>query len=873
MPTNRLITALLLLLLPLTGSAQNLSQSQVDRFMSLPQSQQEQLAQQYGVDIDQLRQRNSGGDSSLEKPDAPVVQPTKSKNGNGDAESENDKANEKARKADKSDALNAFGYDLFKGEPSTFAPVTEVPVPTGYIIGTGDTIQLQLYGKKTGQYNLTVGRDGTIAIPEIGPFSVAGLSFNELRNEIQKMVTDRFIGVESSVRLGELRSMRVFVLGEARNPGAYTVSSLSTLTNALFVSGGIQKTGSLRRIQHKRDGEVIGTFDLYDLLLEGDSSDDARLQAGDVIFIPPVGKRVSVGGEVRRPARYELRGETTLESVIALAGGMTEQAYPKRVRIERINDDFLRMLGEVDASQPKGMNAPVQAGDHIRIPSIADVTGQYVELKGAVTRSGRFAWMPGMRLSSLIANLGTDLDEAADHTAALLIRRDPETDLIAAHFINPRAVVENPGSDADPELQEKDRILFFADLAKADLPAAAYEEAETNGEDRTLVQRMDQLASNNELSDEQAKRWNELKQWRREQMMGNVIQRLRKESTPNQPAPVAAISGEVRYPGSYPITQERSLSNLLKLAGGLKDGASLEEAEVSRLKRDDQGDGSRVIRTLDVTPLANDRTIDDFHLQSRDRVQIKSIPAFNENRTVTLGGEIRFPGTYSLRKGESLEEVVERAGGLTQYAFPEGAVFTRESLKERERKRLREAEEKLQGRLLGQQIQGEDFTNQKQGQQQTRELLDRISEARAVGRMVIDLKRALRDPDYQSIRLQDGDSLTVPEQPQSVSVLGEVQFPTSHLHDQGLTLNDYIERSGGPNSQADEDRVYIIRANGSVSLPNRSNWFASNRTQLSPGDTVVMPLDVDQLSQLQLWTDVSQIIYQMSLGAAAIDGL
>ncbi|XOZ33309.1 SLBB domain-containing protein [Halomonadaceae bacterium KBTZ08] len=839
MSTNRLITALLLLLLPLTGIAQNLSQAQVDRFMSLPKSQQEQLARQYGVDIGQLRQRANGGNSSsMEQPDAPVVKPVNSgQNNDGSGSDSKENANKKARKAQKSESLNAFGYDLFKGEPSTFAPVTEVPVPSGYIIGTGDTIQLQLYGKKTGQYNLTVGRDGTIAIPEIGPFSVAGLSFNELRNEIQKMVTDRFIGVESSVRLGELRSMRVFVLGEARNPGAYTVSSLSTLTNALFVSGGIQKTGSLRRIQHKRDGKVIGTFDLYDLLLEGDSSDDARLQAGDVIFIPPVGKRVSIGGEVQRPAKYELRDENELGEVIELAGGMTDQAYPKRVRIERINDDFLRTLDEADASNQQGLNTTVQAGDYIRVASIADVTGQYVEVKGAVTRSGRFAWVPGMRLSSLISNLETDLADASDDSAALLVRRNPETDRIATQFIDPRAVVNNPGTKADPLLKEKDQILFFADKAKA-------------GEPKSQQQN-----------------------WQRQAMLSNVIERLRKESTPNQPAPIASITGEVRYPGSYPITQDRSLSNLLKLAGGLKDGASLDEAEVSRLERDDQGDGNRVIRTLDVTPLANDQTIDDFRLQSRDRVQIKSIPAFNENRTVTLDGEIRFPGTYSLRKGETLKKVVKRAGGLTQYAFPEGAVFTRQSLKERERKRLREAEDKLQGRLLSQQVQGEDFTNQKQGQQQTRELLDRISEARAVGRMVIDLERALHDPDYQSIRLQDGDSLTVPEQPQSVSVLGEVQFPTSHLHEPSLTLNDYIERSGGPNNQADEDRVYIIRADGSVSLPNRSNWFASDRTQLSPGDTVVMPLDVDQLSQLQLWTDVSQIIYQMSLGAAAIDGL
>lgn len=838
---TRFLSAFLILLIPAISSAQDVSQADVDRFMSLPQAQQEQLAEQYGVNVDDLRARQNSNNQSLEQPEKAIVEPASS-DGEDDSQTQSEEdeetdQNEQSRQSKDDSELKAFGYELFKGDPSTFAPVTEVPVPSGYIIGTGDTLQLQLFGKKTAQYELTVGRDGTIAIPEIGPHSVAGLTFSELRDEMRTLITDRFIGVQSSVRLGELRSMRVFVLGEARNPGSYTVSSLSTLTNALFVSGGIEQTGSLRRIQHKRDGEIIGTLDLYDLLLKGDSSDDAQLQSGDVIFIPPVGKRVAIGGQVQRPARYELHNEDTLGEVIDIAGGMTEQAYPERVRIERINDDFLRMLGEADASEQQGLSTPVQAGDYIRVPSIADVTGQYVELKGAVTRSGRFAWLPGMHLSSLISNLETDLAEAADHSAALLVRRNPQTDRITTRFIDPRAVVDNPGTEADPELKEQDQILFFADQAKAGEPES------------------DQTS------------------WQRQTLLSNVIERLRKESTPNQPASVATIGGQVRYPGEYPITQDRSLINLVRLAGGFQDDASLDKAEVSRLQRNAQGDGHRIIRKLNVAPLANDRRIEGFQLQSRDRIQIKSIPAFNENRSITLAGEIRFPGTYSLRKGETLEDVIERAGGLTQYAFPKGAVFTREALKERERERLKQARDKLQGQLLSQKVQGEDFANQGQDEQQTRQLLDRISDAQAVGRMVIDLESALEDADYQAIRLQDGDSLTVPEQPQSISVLGEVQFPTSHLHDPGLSFNDYVERSGGPNRQADESRAYIIRADGSVSLPNRSNWFASDRTQLQPGDTIIMPMDVDQVSQMQLWTDVSQIIYQMSLGAAAINNL
>jgi len=191
--------------------------------------------------------------------------------------------------------------------------------------------------------------------------------------------------------------MRVFVLGEARNAGSYTVSSLSTITHALYVSGGITRTGSLRRVQHKRDGQLIGELDLYDLLMAGDTSNDNRLlQPGDVIFIPSVGDRVGIDGEVYRPAIYELKNNTTLQELVKLAGGLTPQAYPQLVRIERNNDDFLHHRAEANLTTPKGKQARVKPGDRINVASISDITGQYVEVKGAATRTGRFAWVQGM---------------------------------------------------------------------------------------------------------------------------------------------------------------------------------------------------------------------------------------------------------------------------------------------------------------------------------------------------------------------------------------------------------------------------------------------------------------------------------------------
>src|SRR5690606_21784726 len=205
---------------------------------------------------------------------------------------------------------------------TTFAPATDVPVPADYIVGPGDTIEVQLIGNTKGRYSLVVGRDGQINFPELGPIAVAGRRFTEVRDDLEARVREQMIGTQASISIGELRSIRVFVLGDAQTPGSYTVSGLSTITNALFVSGGVKRIGSLRNIQLKRNGRTVTTLDLYDLLLRGDTSADVRLLPGDVIFVPPIGRTVSLVGEVRRPAIYELKDETTVSELLELGGGL-----------------------------------------------------------------------------------------------------------------------------------------------------------------------------------------------------------------------------------------------------------------------------------------------------------------------------------------------------------------------------------------------------------------------------------------------------------------------------------------------------------------------------------------------------------------------
>ncbi|ARM83530.1 SLBB domain-containing protein [Marinobacter salarius] len=856
--TKRLLTSLALVL-PVTTAAQSISQSQIEQFKSMPRAQQEALASQYGVDLDSIA--GSASQQKQRPQNVNVVEPVDaiSDEERERARQEQDDNEEQDRK---NGGLKPYGYDLFVGSPTTFAPVTEIPIPNNYTLGPGDVLRVQLWGKENQQLELPVSRDGTVSFPQSGPQTVAGLTFDQARQQIKKRVSEQYIGVQASVSLGELRSMRVFVLGEARNAGSYTVSSLSTITNALYVSGGIKRTGSLRKIQHKRDGKLVGELDLYDLLLAGDTSDDNRLQPGDVIFIPPVGDRVGIEGEVYRPALYELKNNTNLQELVNLAGGLTPQAYPQLVRIERNNDDFLRIIAEANLTTPKGRQAKVKPGDRIEVASISDITGQYVEVKGAATRPGRYAWVPGMRVSSVIRSLDNDLLNEADKRYAAIVRTDPETDTVSVINLRLREALDNPGGENDTLLQEKDQFLIFADEGKVSAKSRDQNEIEGKGS-----------ASNNGLGtklkeDEQL----DYRKFSREALFAPVLQRLKAQAKPGSPQQTIQVTGPVRYPGEYPLPASRQVVDAIYVAGGLKDSASLYTAELARFGIDEEGTGKTKVQNLDLKAVMKGEV--PVSLKSRDRLLIKSIPEFAQAKTIELKGEVRYPGQYTVRNGETLREVIQRAGGLTDNAFPEGAIFTREKLRQLEAQRLREAEERLQGDLVGVQLEGDDFGGQNaERTQQVQDLLEEVQDSRPVGRMVIDLAAVVDSETYQPIRLQDGDTLTVPTIPQAVSVFGEVQFPTSHLHTEGLTVDDYLERSGGPTRQADEERVYVVKADGSVMLPEKSRWFGGRSQQLARGDTIIVPIDVDRLNQLELWSNVSQIVYQMALGAAAVGNL
>jgi polysaccharide biosynthesis/export protein len=723
----------------------------------------------------------------------------------------------------KGKALKAFGHDLFDLPPDTFAPLFDIPVPSDYVVGPGDTFEVQFVGTIRGRYSLVVKRDGSISFPELGAIAVAGMRFEDARSMLEQRVAEQLIGTQVSIHMGELRSIQVFVVGEAQYPGSYTVGGLSTVTHALFASGGVREIGSLRNIQVKRNGETVTRFDLYDLLLRGDTRGDVRLMSGDVILIPPVGPRVSVSGEVLRPAIYELKGESTAADLVALAGGKTAEAREQLTTVERIDESRRRSVLDVDLQTASGF--VLRDGDRLHVPSIRTTLEDAVVLNGHVHRPGEVQHREGLRISDVIPSL-EDLKPLAD-AHYLLIRRETvplrRIEYISADLV---AALESKGSDSDLLLHPRDQIFVF------ELEAG------------------------------------------RERILDPLLRELRLQSTREAPTAEVGVGGRVNFPGQYPLESGMRVSDLIRAGGSLNEAAYGGRAELTRNATQDGESRQTQLVEIDLAAAIAGDAAHDIELQPFDYLMIKELPLWGAQEYVALEGEVRFPGRYPIQRGETLKSVIARAGGLNDLAFSEGTVFTRESLKERERKQIDELIRRLQTDLAqvslmsAQESRGDAAQALAVGQQ----LLENLRDAEPVGRLVIDLEKstAARQGSAADIVLKDGDRLLVPRITQEVTVIGEVQSPTSHLFSEGFTRDDYIQQSGGTTQRADRGRIYVVRADGSVVSGSGNSWF-SGGVEIRPGDTIVVPLDAERMRALPLWTAVTTIIYNLAVAVAAVN--
>ncbi len=717
--------------------------------------------------------------------------------------------------------LKQFGYDLFAGSPTTFAPATEIPVVSNYMMGPGDNIKVQLFGKISESHSLTISRDGSIQFPELGPITLAGLTFEEMKSILSERISKQMIGVQASITLGELRSIRIFILGDASRPGSYTVSSLSTMTNALFVSGGVRKIGSLRNIQLKRQGKVVTTLDLYDLLLKGDTSNDVRLLPGDVIFIPPVGKTAGISGEIKRPAIYEIKSEKSVEELVTLAGGYLPSAYPKASRIERINNNGDRTLIDVDLKSKTGADIKIANGDVLQVYSVLEKMENIVLLEGHVYRPGGFSFKKGMKISDLAGSVDNMLP-APDLDYALLIREKQPTRELEVLQVNLRAIFRDKLCSDNKTLQARDRLIIFA-------------------------------ASNP-----------------RDEVLKPIIAKLRIQERQGTPARIVSVTGSIKLEGEYPLTQNMSVRELVFAGGGLKESTYVSSAEITRKDYSNAEQASIKHFSIALNESLDEENNNPQLLEAGDHLSLKLIPRFQEQLTVQLNGEVKFPGTYEFTRGETLSDIVKRAGGLTELAHIEATFFTREDLRAKEARQIAEFQERLKSDIAAAQLEDAN-SNKSMNVGTLNTLLDNLENSKATGRLVINLSAILKH-SIDDVQLRDGDRLIIPTYRQEITIVGEVQNPTSHLFNAINDHTDYINKSGGVTEKADEDRIYVIKADGSVFLPEKPGWF-HDEVAMHPGDTIVVPVETDKLDKLTFWTSVSQIIYQMALGAAAINSL
>ena len=734
--------------------------------------------------------------------------------------------------------LPIYGQNLFDHVPTTFAPVDRVPVTDDYLIGPGDEIIIRAWGQIDLNGRLVVDRDGNVFLPKVGTLSVAGLKYQQLPQYFRTAIGRVFRNFDLTVSLGQLRSIQVFVLGQARRPGSFTVSSLSTLVDALFSSGGPSGTGSMRRIQLKRNNVVVTEFDFYALLLKGDKSKDARLLPGDVIYIPPVGPSIAIAGSVNVPAIFELREGTTLAAAIEMAGGLASTADGQKAVVERIEKHNTRVVEEFPLDD-RGSGRDLKDGDLVRIYALSPRFENSVTLRGNVARPGRKEWHSGMRLRDLIPNqdalITRNYWRVTNWTASAGEREDRAFSLDYWRATNPLTGDGNkqagPGAQpGDPSPNAGDSVAARFDSSLNQPPAQPVDQPSRQPFDPSLDQ----------------------------------------------------ASGGPPAPGRGQVPGAAELSKLRNRIAYNAPGINWDYAVIQRLNLEDLT--TRLIPfNLGKLVLGGDER-ENLALEAGDVVTIFSqsdlaVPLAKQSKFVRLEGEFKSAGIYRAEPGETVRHLVERVGGFSPNAYLYGAEFTRESVRVEQQKGLGQLIENLEESLSRNAVAAagvnpEDAADQHAKLEAQRSLIEKLRLVRAEGRVVLDLApNAAAVGDLPEIALEDGDRLLVPFRPSTVQMLGAVYNKNSFLYRRGERVDDYLKRAGGPTREADKARMFVIRADGSILSKQsvKGLWnggFASLR--LMPGDAIVVPQRLNQGSVLKGLRDWSQVFSQFALGAAAI---
>jgi polysaccharide export outer membrane protein len=803
--------------------------------------------------------------------------------------------------------LERFGLDVFRnGTKDTNAIPMDLPVGPDYVVGPGDGLAIDLWGAVSRRLFRIVDREGRVSLPETGPLLVSGRSLGEVQQTVQRTLRTQFRDISADVSLSRLRTIRVYVVGDVAEPGAYDISSLSTPLNALFEAGGITAKGSLRALKHYRGKQLVQEVDAYDLLLHGVHSDLMRLDNGDTLLVPPIGPQVTVDGMVRRPSIYELHGEKTLGEVLELAGGILPAAALRHIEVQRLEAHEKRTMLSLDLSPTSDPDAitkqlsafAIRDGDEIHIFPIAPSNEDTVYLQGHVLRPGRYSYKPGMKLTDLIAAYSDLLPEPASHYAEIVRLNAPDYHPSVESF-DLSAALANPA--AAPKILPRDTVRIFSRYDFEPAPSVWVGGAvrgpgryRTSGQAhfRDAIYLAGGLTPGASLDSGQLFRsmpdgtMKILSVNLRDALAGNPVDNVllqprdrilvhRKPIEVDPPS--VSIKGEVAKPGRYPFAYNMRVSDLIRAAGGFKRSAAAETADLTRYPASESGQPAGKHYPLNLAAALTGDENQDLPLSDGDVLTIPQVPGWNDiGAVITVRGEVKNPGVYGIRQGERLSSLLQRAGGLLPTGYPRAAVFERNEVRELQQKSRQELIQRLEQESTVVKTSvtttgTEEATLQQAALQQRQRVLDALRKAPISGRLVIhlrpDRKGFAGSPD--DIELRAGDLLTIPKQPGQVVVVGQVYNANALTYTPGRNAGWYLSRAGGTTQLANKAATFIIRADGSVTSGRNGGLWSGGALSaaIGPGDTIVVPEKV--LGGSNTWKNIVAIAQIAQAGALA----
>jgi protein involved in polysaccharide export with SLBB domain len=774
-----------------------------------------------------------------------------------------------------------FGLNVFRNNSQLSAAVPmDLPVGPEYVVGPGDGLAVDVWGGVSQRLNRVVDREGRLNLPEAGPVLVSGKTLGEVQQVVQQALRSEFRDVSADVSLARLRTVRIYVVGDVVEPGAYDISSLSTPLNAIYAAGGITQRGSLRKLKHYRGKKLVQEVDAYDLLLNGVQGDLKHLENGDSLMVPPLGPTVTVDGMVRRPANYELNEEKTLADLIELAGGILPTGTLSHIEVQRIEAHEKHTMVSLNVAPDEGKEAaeaklkdfPIADGDEVHVFPIAPFNQDAIFLQGHVVRPGRYSYSNGMTVVDLVGSYKELLPEPAAHYAEIIRINPPDNHPSVESFDLAAALMDKSKA---PKLQPLDTVRVFSryDFEPAPsvwvggevrLPGKYTTSGQVRLRDAVYLAgglTPDAAGGSAQVFRTQAD--GTLKIFSihlKEALNGSEADNLllaprdrlliHKNTARVEPATVY-VKGEVAKPGRYPLTENMHLQDLVLVAGGTKRSASLNDADLTRYPDGDPSVRSVQHVNVDLPNALAGESAANLPLRDGDVLTIKPIPGWGDiAAAATVRGEVAHPGTYGIKPGERLSSVLARAGGFTNEASPYGAVLMRREVRELELSAHNELIERLKAEQVHLRELPENTEDQKNAKLnaigRADSTLQQVERAEPIGRVVIHMPEKNKDwtNSAADVALRDGDVLVIPKKANYVVVNGQVFNPTAVSYLPGHSARWYLSQAGGLTPIADKKAVFVIRADGSVlSAKNNSGMFAGDPLSgdLRPGDTIVVP--------------------------------